>query len=209
MDSDSKSNEPADTSPKKPGQAAAIAAAIAGFDTRDLLRRWRSVITQPRIATFDDQQSGASWLSVILQLAILAVLDAILAALVLGGNILVDVAANIVSAYLGFFVFTLLYFAFARVFGGKGAFLPYAFVLTLIYVPLQILGILLGIIPAIGIFLLLALSVYQLVLSVYATASVHHLTIGRASVAVLVPFVLLLFLSSFLAGATGTTIFGL
>lgn len=193
---------------KEPERAAAITAAITGFDMRDLLRRWWSVITQPRVATFDTQQSGASWLSVAIQLALLGVLDALLAALAVHANILVIVVANMLSAYIGFFLFAVLYFACARLLGGKGAFLPYAFVLALIYVPLQILGVLLGIIPVIGIFLLLALSVYQLILSVYATASVHHLTMTRAAAAVLVPFVLLLVLSSLLASATGLALFG-
>lgn len=208
---DIKPNESSDKPSKESGiyPRGGALALIAGFDTRDTLRRWWIVMTQPRVATYDTQQSGASWPSVIIQLAILGVLDAIAAVLVIHANILVIIVANILSAYIGFFLFTVLYFACARLLGGNGAFLTYTYVLALIYVPLQILGTLLGIIPTIGILLLLALSIYQLILSVYATSSVHHLTIAKATIAVLVPFVLLLILSSVLANATGLAFFGL
>ena len=179
------------------------------FDIQDVLRRWWAVLSKPGAATFDAQQQGASWTSVFIQVGILGVLDAILTVFATRANVLVDIIGNVIGAYIGFFLIAGLIFGCARLFGGSGAFLPLAYTLALIYVPLQIIGTALGFIPGIGIYLLFALSIYQILLSVYATASVNRLSMAKAAGAVLVPIVLLFILDQVLGAATGLAPLGL
>lgn len=178
----------------------------AVFDIQDVLRRWWMVLTQPRVATFDTQQSGASWSSLLIQLAILSALNAVFTLLAGQANVFMIILVSLAAAYVGFFAITMLSFACARFLGGTGELLPYAYVLALIYVPLQILGAVLGIVPTLGTYISLALFVYQLVLSVYATVSVHRMTMGKAVVTVLIPFVVLFAVSYVVFITTGVVI---
>ncbi|MGH2515920.1 MAG: YIP1 family protein [Ktedonobacterales bacterium] len=172
------------------------------FDTRDMLRRWWAVLSKPGVATFDIQQEGASWSSVVIQLAILGVLDALLASLGTTTGVILVIVGSIASAYISFFLLAGLTYGSARLFGGNGAFLPLAYTLVLIYVPLQILGIAVLFVPGIGPLLQLALFIYQILLSVYAVASVYKLKMMRAAGAALVP-ILALFVLGYVLVALG------
>lgn len=164
----------------------------APIEARDILRRWWAVLRRPGIATFDTVQVGASWPSIIVQTLLVGVVGAILAVIFVRTNVATLVIFNLLGAFLGLFVIVGLLFGAARLFGGKGRILPYAYVLTLIYVPLQLVGNVLGILPYVGSFVLIAIFLYLVLLSVYATASVHRLTLRRAGLAVLITFALLL-----------------
>lgn len=164
----------------------------APVEARDILRRWWSVLSKPGIATFDSMQDGASWQSIAIQTLLVGLVGAVLGAVFIHTNLLAVVLLNVVGAYLGLLAIAGLTFASARLFGGTGKVLPHVYALTLVYVPLQLLGAILGILPYVGQYVLLALLLYQILLSAYATASVHRLTLLRAGLAVLITFALLL-----------------
>jgi hypothetical protein len=208
MDSDSDKTPDWQDTPSKYGQEPRARFNIQ-FDIQDTVRRWWAVVSKPSVATFDAQQQGASWTSVLIQIGILGVLDAIVAVVALRGNVLVNIIGNVVGAYIGFFVIVGLVFGCARLFSGRGALLPLAYTLALIYAPLQIIGTALAFVPSIGVYLLFALSIYQILLFVYATASVNRLSMARAAGAVLVAIVLLFILDQVLASVSGLAPLGL
>lgn len=201
MDTNSKATEATEATEATPSFDGATTPP-SRFDTRDLFRRWWAVISKPRVATFDIQQQGASWSSVVIQLAILGMVDAILSTIGATSGVLLGILLSIASAYISFFLLAGLTYGSARLFGGNGPFLPLAYVLVLIYVPLQILGLAVLLVPGIGPLLQLALFIYQILLSVYAIASVFKLRMARAAAAALTP-ILVLYLLGYVLVALG------
>jgi hypothetical protein len=96
---------------------------------------------------------------------------------------------------IGFFILVGILFVSAKIFGGTGSFLNQAYAFMLYYVPINGLGALLGLIPVLGGLVGFALSIYSIVLAIFATMASQRLSGGRATAAVLVPFAILLLLA--------------
>jgi hypothetical protein len=88
--------------------------------------------------------------------------------------------------FVGFFIATGIYFLLAKLFGGRGTFLQYCYCFLLFSIPIIILSVASVFIPFIGLLIVLALGIYQIVLMVYMTMAVHRLPGGRATLAVLI-----------------------
>lgn|SRR5690242_3941758 len=169
-----------------------------GLNLSDMIARWQAVLTQPGVATFDAQQPPANWQAIWIGITILAVVRAIF------GFIsdlefhragqptpgVGSVLGTLISTYLGFFIAAGILHVVARLFSGSGSFLTYAYLLSLFYVPLQIIGAVVGIIPVLGGLVGLAAGIYALILAVYATASAHRLSIGTSVAVVLIPAII-------------------
>lgn len=199
------------------------AQAGGGLNVQDLLQRWRAVLMPwPNVATFDAQQPGANWLTIIVSLVALGVLQAIVGAIesaeyhsvsvIYGfGNTSSPAAnvGNIIGTPIGFFIAAGILFFIAKLFGGTGNFLTYAWLLSLAYVPLSAIAAVAGIIPLLGVLIALAAGIYNLYLSVLATASAHRLTIGRSWLVVLIPaivvFVLFFIIAIIIAAVFATS----
>jgi len=163
-----------------------------------MLARWQTVLTKPGVATFDTQQPAANWQAIWIGVTILAVVRAVF------GFIsdlefhragqpapgVGSVLGTIIGTYLGFFIAVGILHVVARLFNGSGSFLTYAYLLSLFYVPLQIIGAVAGIIPVLGGLVGLAAGIYTLVLAVYATASAHRLSTGTSVAVVLIPAII-------------------
>jgi len=113
-----------------------------------------------------------------------------------GGETLALVfCCSILIAPLAFYIINGLNYLAAVLLGGKGAYSTQAYLVSLFYVPLGLVGLLASLIPCLGALVSLAVGIYYLVLNVRAMKVVHNLTTGRALVSVLWPVVLALFLA--------------
>jgi hypothetical protein len=102
-----------------------------------------------------------------------------------------DAFGGLIGAFVGFFVLSGIIYISAKIFGGQGSFLTQSWLLSLFYVPLNIIAAIAGIIPLLGSLVALATFIYGIVLSVMAVASAHRMTTGRATAAVLLPLIVI------------------
>ena len=191
-------NPPGEGYPPPPPPANVYSAppSATGFDFQTLFRQWQTVLTQPSIATFDAQQPSANWNVVWIGLVILGVARAIFgfisAAETAGithtaGPGFGTIIGGFIGAFIGFFIAAGVLYLVARLFGGTGTFMPYAYALALFFVPLGIISAVAGIVPVLGVLVAIAAGIYQIYLAILATASVHRLDMGKSTAVVLIP----------------------
>ena len=157
--------------------------------------------------TFAEEMGKASWDIVWVQLIAIAIISAILGYLStlisIGYNLsssspisnaaLRAIIAGVSLGYiilipLFFFIGQGILFGLAKAFGGQGRFVVQSYTSLLYYVPIGIVTGIVGLIPFIGIIVVLAAGVYEIVLSIFAIMAVHRLSGGRASAVVFIPF---------------------
>jgi hypothetical protein len=102
---------------------------------------------------------------------------------------------NIIWVPIAFFIGMGILFVSAKIFGGTGSFLEQAYTFMLYTVPIQGLAAILGIIPFLGGLASFALSIYGIVLAVFAMMASQRLPGGRAVAAVLLPAVIVALLA--------------
>ena len=178
---------------------------------RDLPRQYIKVLSIPSARTFAQEIPTARWDMVWLQLGMAVVLEAVfLFLLSLLPSLHVFAHANtipflnnpfsaLLTIPLQFFAEMGLLYLLARAMGGKGSFVAQSYTSLLVCVPVNVLlsslGVALSLIPVAGVALFvllsLALSIYQIVLQVYALMAVHRLSGGKATSSILL--VMLLF----------------
>jgi hypothetical protein len=95
----------------------------------------------------------------------------------------------IITVPIGFLISTGIYFVIAKLLGGKGEFGRYAYLNATFSAPLTILSSLLSLIPGLGGCIAIFVSIYQVVLTYYATKVEHQLSSGRALMVVLLPLI--------------------
>ncbi len=197
--------------------------ARAAFDWQDLLARWRSVIYPPSVASFDEQKAAANWKTILIALALLGVVQGVFA-FITGFEYhrantpypgVGTIIGGVIGVFFAFFIVAGIIYLLARALGGTGTFLEHSWLLSLVFVPIQAVSDVIGVIPILGGLVGALLGIYSVVLYVFATASAHRMTLGRAAVAVLIPgivlaalvLLLLIFAAAFLI-ALGLTVPG-
>jgi hypothetical protein len=209
---------PAFTPPPTPGTASSLEA---------LLRRSQRVLIRPSMQKMAAERQGANWATIWYSLLGLALVQALVALFehaeaiywnalaaspqfvqymhTLGVRNVVPrtpgtgVLEAFLGAFIGFFLMVGLVYLAAKVLGGSGSFLEHSYLLALIYVPLQLIASVAGLVPVLGGLVGAAAAIYMVVLVVMAVASVHRLTIGTAVVAVILPVILTVLLVVVLA----------
>jgi hypothetical protein len=180
--------------------------ASQGFNFQALLQRWQNVLTRPSVPTFDAEQPAANWQTILISLVILGVVAAVaqfigsleirgVTTLPIPGSAGVPIHANpirdafggLIGAFIGFFVISGILYVSAKIFGGQGSFLSQSWLLSLFYVPLNLITAVAGLIPFVGGIVAFAAFVYSVYLAVLAIASAHRMPTGRATAAVLLP----------------------
>lgn len=101
--------------------------------------------------------------------------------------------SSIITVPLGFLIGVGILWLVARILGGTGEYGRYAYLNATYSAPLTILSAILGMIPLVGCISII-LSIYQIVLTYYATKVEHQLSSGKALIVVLVPVILALLL---------------
>lgn len=97
---------------------------------------------------------------------------------------------NLLTTVVSFFAASGLYWLFAKLLGGRGTFLQTLWLFTLIATPISAGAALLGLIPVLGLVTSAVLGIAQVVLTIFAMAAAHRLSVGKAAVVVLVPVAL-------------------
>lgn len=115
---------------------------------------------------------------------------------------------NLLTVFVSFFVASVIYWLLAKLLGGQGSFLQTAWLFALITTPINAAASLLGLIPVVGLVAGIALGVYQIVPTTFAMAAAHRLTVGKATVVVLFPFVFATALIICALGATAALLAG-
>jgi hypothetical protein len=162
--------------------------------------------TKRSSATFAEEQSKASWGSVWFQLIfstlVLAILSYVYQLITNTASsvlyLIFDIFFFIVVALIAYFVIPGIFYLLARAFGGKGTFLAQIYTMLLFYVPLNILGPLLSLIPIIGSFAFTAVGGYQIFLNIRMIMGVHRLSAGKATAVILIPLAVIFFIVIFI-----------
>src|SRR5690242_16577944 len=181
-----------------------------GEALRQLPQQYVRVLTKPSPFTFAQEMGKASWDIVWVQLLIEAVLSALIGYLgvlitpnrfsslgtpgappldpgVTQAFNLGSTFGSIILVPLGFFFIMGIFYLLAKAFGGTGTFLAQCYTLLLIGVPVGIISGLALLVPALGLLIVFALGVYQIVLEIFAMMAVHRLSGGKATAVVLIP----------------------
>jgi Yip1 domain len=189
-----------------------------GEAIRQLPNQYIKVLTRPSAATFAEEQGKASWDIVWVQLIIYAIVAAVLGylALLISPNQFSTTGSSAVSPGMvqaislstgfglillipiGFFIGVGIYYLIAKAFGGQGTFLAQSYTTLLYSVPIGILSFALRLIPILGALVAFALSIYGIVLQIFAIMAVHRLSGGKATAVVLIPVAVLLVLACIL-----------
>ena len=192
-----------------------------GQAIQELANQYIRVLTKPSVQTFAEEMGKADWAMVWIQLLIWALVGTVIgligAAIGLAGSSFVrnntfnpaSIIALTVSGStfsfiavpLTFFVVVGIQYLLAKAFRGEGNFLTQGYTYLLFEVPIAIVGYLLGLIPFFGSIAGFALTIYGIVLNVFAIMAVHRLSGGKAAGVVLIPIVvifLLIFLCAFI-----------
>jgi hypothetical protein len=186
---------------------------------QELPKQYIKVCTRPSVQSFVEEIGKADWAIVWIQLLVLAVVSAIFGyigsliyrapafatgsssaytslftSLAVGGSVF-----SIISVPLLFFIGAGIQYLLARAFRGQGTFLQQCYAALLYQVPLGIISRVIGLVPILGSIVAFALSIYGIVLNVFAIMAVHRLSGGRATAVVLIPvgIVILLFICLF------------
>lgn len=115
----------------------------------------------------------------------------------LGGN-----HGNLLTALIGLFLGSFIYWLLAKLLGGQGSYLQTAWLVALITTPINAASALLGLIPVVGLLVGIVLGVYQVIMTIFAMAAAHRLTVGRATAVVLIPLAFAIALIIFIIGAS-------
>jgi hypothetical protein len=198
--------------PPPPSNAYPAPPGAGGFDFQSVFRQWQAVLLRPSVATFDAQLPSANWNVVWIGLVILGVARAIFgfisAAETAGithttGPGFGTIVGGFIGVFIGFFIVAGVLYLVAKLFGGTGTFMPYAYALALFFVPLGIISAVAGIIPVLGALVAIAAGLYEIYLAILATASVHRLDMGKSTAIVLIPLAILIIISFLLAVIAG------
>jgi hypothetical protein len=178
----------------------------------NIVQKWINVTTKPGVASFAQELPTANWADIWISLIGLGVLSAITGAIVAlytnqtfsvpqadGTTTTIHVPAasgvfSIIGVPLGFFIGVAILFVVAKIFGGVGTFLQQSYAMMLYYVPIQIVTAVLGLIPVFGGLAAFVLGIYEIVLSVFAIAASHRLSIGKSVAVVLIPAIVVFLL---------------
>jgi hypothetical protein len=174
-----------------------------GTAIRQLPAQYWRVLTHPRAATFDAEQGKAAWNIVWVQVIALAIISAILSSLGavessslfggLGNTSLHSLGLSplgyglyfLIGDPIGVFIGAGIFFLIAKSFQGQGTFLRYIYCFLLIYLPFTFISDVASFIPILGSLIGAAASIYEIVLIIFMTMSVHRLSGRRATLAVL------------------------
>ncbi|MGH2502233.1 MAG: Yip1 family protein [Ktedonobacterales bacterium] len=97
---------------------------------------------------------------------------------------------NLLTTVVYFILASGLYWLIAKLLGGQGTFLQSTWLFALISTPINAAAALLGLIPVLGLVAYVVLGIAQVVLTIFAMAAAHRLTLGKATVVVLTPLAL-------------------
>jgi hypothetical protein len=175
-----------------------------GFNLQDYIQRWQTVIMGRSVPTFDAQLPSANWPAIWISLVILGIVRGITSAIgtafarayTLNGHVYTpgspigSLFGGFIGTFFSFFIAVGILYVIAKLFSGSGSFLSYAYLLSLVFVPLGIVSAVIGLIPVLGGIVGLLIGIFEIYLAILATASAHRLPMARATWVVLIPVII-------------------
>jgi Yip1 domain len=166
------------------------------------------VITKPSVVQFEELENKGTMREAIIYVAIGAAISGLFGL----GNGVSGLLANVISALVGFFVFTYVVHAFGKSQGGTGTLDQVAYTFSLFWVPLNIAFALLSlvlIITLIGILLLPLVGILAIAANVYfaylaVQSSMNMTDTGKVWLTLVVAFVATLVVTFVITGIFGT-----
>lgn len=183
-----------------------------GEAIRQLPAQWIRVISHPGAMTLAEESGKASWDILWVQLIISAVITAIFSFLInlegfstmtlptsgsSGSDAGIITAMRSITSGLSFaelllvpaffFIGMGIYYGLAKAFGGQGRFVTQGYTFLLFQVPLGIISSVLGLIPIAGGIIGFGITIYEIVLQIFAIMAVHRLSGGKATGVILIP----------------------
>jgi hypothetical protein len=171
------------------------------FSLLRLPQHYFNAVFKPSVSTFVHNGEQASWSLVWIQLLVWAILDAALGVLV---NVISPVSTGtpfqrffalatsyglVVVVPALFFLLMGVVYLLSKYVGGQGSFLEQCHTSLSIQAPLGIGSKLLALIPGVGRILNTVLSLYGIVIQVFAVQAAHRFSRGKAIASVLIPLV--------------------
>jgi len=186
---------------------------------QDLFQSYRNAITKPNVATYEAEIPKASWLRTIVGVLIVDVVSFVFALIAVAiGSAQVNQALSqlhaqgiygydglltavggggFFGAFIGLFLSLLWFFlgagllwVSARLLGGTGGdFMTHAYLLSLSYTPLRIIGAVIGVIPIVGGLVAFVAYLYQLYSAGLAMQASQRMQPGRALLAAFLPLI--------------------
>jgi len=99
---------------------------------------------------------------------------------------------SIIFSIIGFLLFTGLLHLTARIFGGRGSYGTYTYLIASFYIPLSLISSILVLVPFVGICVGPIILIYDIILAHFATRVEHGLSAGKSVFVVLIPVILIL-----------------
>lgn len=179
-----------------------------GEAIKGLPQQYIKVTTKPGVRTFAEEMGKASWDIVWVQLIGLAIITALLAYLsTLISSSMTSTATSsgtidpatlraliaglslvsIIIIPVFFFIGMGIQYGLSKAFGGQGTFVTQSYAYLLFSVPIGIVTGIVNLIPFVGFLFAFALSIYSIVLNIFALMAVHRLRGGKATAVVLIP----------------------
>ena len=203
--------------PPGPGPGGPNIAGMDQAGLQNLAQSYLNAVTKPNVSTYEAEMRNGTWVKILIGVAAVAVVRFIVALLGVGtasaslgplrdqlraqginfdpgaftGGVGVGAAiSSLFFTFISFFVGAGVLFLMAKIFGGQGSdFMTHAYLLSLIYVPVQIASSILNIIPFIGL-LTIVLYIYQLYSQGLSMQASQRLNTSRAMLAAFLPTVI-------------------
>jgi hypothetical protein len=209
------------------------------MDLGSLVQSYINAVTKPNASTYEAEIPRADWTKTLIGVAAVAVVNFIVALIGIGSTaaflnqfrdqfqqegVPIDPGmfagagvggafSSLFFTFIGFFLGAGLLWLMARVFGGQNSdFMTHSYLLSLSYTPLRIAGAVIGIIPILGGFIAILLSLYQLYSAGLAMQASQRMAPGRAQMAAFLPTIvgfaltclcLIIFFGALFAAITG------
>lgn len=180
-----------------------------------LLQSYINAVTKPNASTYEAEMGNASWVKVLVGVAVVAVVGFIVNLIFAGAMTAtfdqieqqlrsqgtnVDLTpyrafvggggavAALISPFITFFLGSLLLWLVARMFGGQGGdFMTHSYLLSLSYTPLRALASILAIVPCVNVIAGIVLPLYQLYCAGVSMQVSQRMAPGRAQMAAFLP----------------------
>ncbi len=151
-----------------------------------------------------DETTKANFGMAALNLVMVAVAMALGTFWVMGGalSLITNLVGTFIGLLLGYFILTLVFWVFAKIFGGTGGYMPH-------YIGLTFVGLwgLLYIIPWVGTYLASLGGLWGIVMNILYVRKLHQISTGKAVAAVLIPYALIIILVVIIMVAVLATMF--
>ncbi len=175
-----------------------------GQAIQELPTQYVKILTKPGAQSFLAEQGKADWRVIWAQLLFLGLLGSIIgflqnAAIVPANSFAASLETfarfSIITVPLSLLITVGIQYLLARALRGNGTYKTQAYNQLLFTVPLTIVAYIFQLIPLIGAILGALVGIYQIVLNVYAVMATHRLSGGKATLAVLLPVIVLIVLA--------------